>query len=364
VPLADGGSHSSTRRTAADASRWAANVRPSSLKHVASACKLLYTFKWVQGLEANRGNKVIDFCEIPGTDGELWELFARDFLQELGFYIVSPPDRGPDGKKDLIITEDLKGNLGNYKFRWLVSCKHFASSNRSVPESEEINIQERIDSYNADGFIGFYSTIPSSGLNTRLNSLREGGRIKDYKIFDGRLIENYLIRTGFSDIVMRYFPESYKSIKPLHLVLDEYIPLKCDSCEKDILELLYQETYSANLIFVQKDEFVNQKHIRHVHHVYCCCKGDCDERLTRIYERPQEDLITNWIDIGDLAIPIMYIRWIMTYTHNLREGTYIYNNRSFNRLQEILIALSQKVLRESTGQERERVNESLDFSIW
>jgi hypothetical protein len=307
---------------------------------------------------------MINFTEIASNDGELWELFARDFLQELGFYIVSSPDRGPDGGKDLIITEELKGNLGNYKFRWLVSCKHFASSNRSVQETDEINIQERVDSYNADGFIGFYSTISSSGLNARLNGLRENGKIKDYRIFDRQLIENHLIRIGFSDLVMRYFPESYKTIRPLHVVLDEYIPLKCDACDKDILESLYRESYTANLIFVESDEWVDNKHVRHVHRVYCCCKEGCDERLTAMYERPQENFITHWKDVSDLVIPIMYIRWLMTCMHTLREDTYIYHNNSFQRLQEIIVALSQKVLRESTEQEKARVNDEIWDSIW
>ena len=53
---------------------------------------------------------MIDFKEIH-QDGEVWELFSRDFLTEIGFYVESSVDRGPDGKKDLIISEQLKGNL-------------------------------------------------------------------------------------------------------------------------------------------------------------------------------------------------------------------------------------------------------------
>jgi hypothetical protein len=47
---------------------------------------------------------MIDFKEL-GQSGEIWELFARDFFMELGFSVVSTPDRGPDGGKDLIISE-------------------------------------------------------------------------------------------------------------------------------------------------------------------------------------------------------------------------------------------------------------------
>ncbi|KAA6307450.1 hypothetical protein EZS27_040879 [termite gut metagenome] len=171
---------------------------------------------------------MIDFKEI-NKDGETWELFARDFLTEMGFYVESSVDRGPDGKKDLIVSEQLKGNLNNYKFKWLVSCKHFANRNsvNSVREEDEPNILERVKSFKCDGFIGFYSTVPSSGLNTRLTQLKNNGDIKDCRVFDYKLIENYLITIGYSELLMRYFPSSYKTIKPLHLVFNQYLPLEC-----------------------------------------------------------------------------------------------------------------------------------------
>ena len=48
---------------------------------------------------------MIDFKEIS-SDGETWELFSRDFLEEMGFFIETPPDRGADGGKDMLITEE------------------------------------------------------------------------------------------------------------------------------------------------------------------------------------------------------------------------------------------------------------------
>jgi hypothetical protein len=148
---------------------------------------------------------MIDFQEIQ--NGETWELFARDFLTELGFYIESSPDRGSDAGKDLIVSEELKGNLGLCKFRWLVSCKNNAVSGKSVNEEDEKNILERIESFEADGFIGVYSTLPSSALNTRLNKLRDNLKVKDFRIFDYKLIENHLIRVGYSTLLLRYFPQ-------------------------------------------------------------------------------------------------------------------------------------------------------------
>lgn len=165
---------------------------------------------------------MIDFKEIP--NGEIWELFARDFLTQLGFFIESSPDRGSDAGKDIFVSEELTGTLGRYRLRWLVSCKHNAVSGKAVNEADERNILERIESFGAQAFIGFYSTIPSSALNSRLKQLRDGGKIKDYRIFDHKLIESHLIQIGYSMLLMRYLPQSYKTVKPLHLIVSDYVP--------------------------------------------------------------------------------------------------------------------------------------------
>lgn len=292
---------------------------------------------------------MIDFKEI-NSNGEEWELFCRDFLQHLGFYIESTVDRGPDGKKDLIVSEQLKGNIGNYRFKWLVSCKHFANRNssNSVKEEDEPNILERVESFGCDGFIGFYSTIASSGLNTRLDQLKDGGKIKDVRVFDYKLVENYLIRVGYSDLLMRYFPQSYKNIKPLHLVTDEYIPLNCKTCEKDILIEMFNDQYHAN--FVQVLKYTNGK--EHIYDVYWACKGQCDD--LRNYSLPN-GFHTNWQDIGDIIIPTKYIQWILATINQITSGTTIYETKALEKEKEFIIAVSQKVMREMTQEEKDRI---------
>lgn len=57
---------------------------------------------------------MVDLKELD-QNGEKWELFARDVLQEFGYYVESTVDRCPDGKKYLIVSEQLKRSLGNYK---------------------------------------------------------------------------------------------------------------------------------------------------------------------------------------------------------------------------------------------------------
>ena len=85
---------------------------------------------------------LLDFREIPqanvgGGLQDTFELFTRDFLAYLGYRIVQDPDRGADGKKDLIVDEIIKGITSEYTIRWLVSCKHYAHSGAAVKDSDE-----------------------------------------------------------------------------------------------------------------------------------------------------------------------------------------------------------------------------------
>ncbi|MBI5016840.1 MAG: restriction endonuclease [Deltaproteobacteria bacterium] len=294
----------------------------------------------------------MDFTEIR-YDSDDWELFARDFLSELGFTIESPPDRGPDQGKDLLALESVVGKLHSYTFRWLVSCKHFAQSGKAVNESkDEPNILERMRAFRADGFLGFYSTLPSSGLNTRLCALRSGGDIRDYQIFDHRLIEEHLLRLGFSRILCRYFPKSSKTIRPLHKLISEYLPIACDVCGKDLLEALYRENYKGLVAQVHIPD--EQPGIERVEEIYFACKGKCDKQLQKLYWQKYKTSC-GWKDLSDLAMPTEFLRWIMATLNRLRSGEYRYTDSAFDKEKHLILALSQKVFREMTERERERV---------
>jgi len=292
---------------------------------------------------------MINLNEI--VNGEDWELFARDFLVEMGFYVESSPDRGADGGKDLLITEELKGQLDKYRFRWLVSCKNYATSNKSVTESDEQNILERIKHFKADGFIGFYSTIVSSALHNRLQSLKENREIKDFKIFDGKLIESQLISIGFSEILQRYLPDSYKEVKPLQNVLETYTPINCEYCGKDLLFSMFEENYSANLIVVNE----RKDGKNHIEKIYCACKGKCDRILEDKYSKTGK--LASWNDLSDLIIPEEFLRYLMAVLNRIKDGDDIYTNEAFEQQKEFIIALSQKVFRATTKSEKQRSND-------
>lgn len=294
---------------------------------------------------------MINFTEIK--TGEDWELFSRDFFTILEYYIEQQPNRGADGGKDFIILENIKGKLNSYSFRWLVSCKHFSKSGKSVNENDdEKNILERVKSFKADGFIGFYSTIASSGLHTRLQQLKDGNEIKDFRIFDNKIIESNLLNMGYSQLIMRYLPEAYKKIKPIHLMDDEYIPLKCDHCGKDLLTALYSEDEKA--LIARASKLKKEKHI--VHDIYFACKGKCDRNLDEEC-RSKYDTITSWEDITDLARPNFFLFNIMSLINRLNDQNYIYTEKAFKKEKKMIMAIAQKVFREATDFDKTRFNE-------
>lgn len=162
----------------------------------------------------------LDFKEIPQANGkeapDTFELFARDFLDQIGYEVVIDPSRGPDGGRDLIVRETRKGIGGKTTLHWLVSCKHFAHSNKSVGAEDELEVQARVTQHNCQGFIGFYSTLPSTALSTRLETFRS---LFEIQTFDREKIEaNLLSSPQFSSLIERYFPISFRAGR-----LDDYV---------------------------------------------------------------------------------------------------------------------------------------------
>jgi len=96
----------------------------------------------------------------------------------IGYTTVEGPSRGPDGGKDLIVSESRKGVGGETRIRWLVSCKHKAVSKKAVGVGDEPSILERVKSKRCQGFMGFYSTLPSSGLASRICELGKEIEVK------------------------------------------------------------------------------------------------------------------------------------------------------------------------------------------
>lgn len=301
---------------------------------------------------------MIDYKEM-NDDGEQWELFARDFFEALGYTIDNPPDRGADGGKDLLISESIKGRFSSYTFKWLVSCKNFIQSSKSVSERDEINIQERCDGFRADGFIGFYSTIASSGLNQRLTQLKSNNKIKDYKIFDGKYIENVLVSHGLSKLMLRYFPESYKKTRPLHKITSKFLSLNCECCGRDLFEDVEKGIENSLLAEVYRTD--GEK--THIEDFYVACKGSCDHLLEK--KARQQGFGTGWRDLTDLASPLNYLHYTMSLINQLHnKDEYSFSDKALKKEKHVLMAMGQKVFHEVTDEERKSFSEMIKLGIY
>lgn len=182
---------------------------------------------------------IIDFTDIaPSNKGgkyqDLFEQFACAFLEAKGYEIIQRPDRGPDGKKDLLVKEIRKGFNGTSEIMWLVSCKHNAHSNKSVNDIDEPDISDRVKKFNCDGFIGFYSTIPSSGLSNKLHSLKDNNKQFDYIIYDGARISSELLTMKLCAVIIaNFFPNSYEKYRQLNI--HNRIPQRTYNLEMDLV---------------------------------------------------------------------------------------------------------------------------------
>jgi len=312
---------------------------------------------------------VLNFKEIPrangsGGDQDTFELFAREYLEIIGLELESGPNRGPDGGKDMLFIETQQGMFSSSKIRWLVSCKHFAHSGDSVSPRDEDNIIDRMGQFNAEGFLGFYSTIISSGLSDRLDSFKDRYKIK---ILDGTSLERELLKKENWELIKRFFPVSSekwmnKNQSPT-ILFDKYEPLNCQVCGKDLLATEEGQKHPSGIIaFTSPIEQIESDQTRDIiHHVYAACKGKCDHYLEQVYLK--QGLLTGWVDIEDLSIPQEYLRWVMAILNNLKDGDQYLNN-SFSDLKQMIIKLGQNVLRVSTKQEIDRFKQLSRFPIF
>lgn len=295
---------------------------------------------------------VLDFKEIPEAHKssglqDTFELFARDVLSFMGYIIITEPDRGADGGVDLIIEEKRIGVGGETIIRWLVSCKHNAFSGKSVSPTVESNISDRIETHKCDGFIGFYSTLPSSGLSTNLEGMKNKFH---YQIFDKEKIEKKLLHSSEGlQIAERYFPKSLSEWKtehpkPAKLFIDNP-SLKCKVCNKELLTNDYR-----NLISVWKKTDDNGG--EYIEHMFWTCKGYCDDQISSTIDA---ELINGWEDISDVMIPTTFIRWIMSTLNEHRNGV-VYSDEAFESLKEFILQVFPHISRELTTNEKERLS--------
>jgi len=300
---------------------------------------------------------VLNYKEIPEAHKasglqDTFELFARDFLSFMGYKIITDPDRGADGGVDLIIEEKRTGIGGETNIRWLVSCKHKAFSGNSVSSTDDTNIRDRVEANDCQGFIGFYSTLASSGLSRIL----EGMKSKiEYQIFDKEKIESQLLHSAKGlEIVERYFPISLsqwrtENPQPAKLFIDKP-SLKCKVCNK---ELFKQEDNGIITIWKRK-RIDYEKDSEYIEYIFWTCRGHCDNTLANYMRAKNPNLIDGWEDVSDVMMPTIFIKWIMSVLNEHRNKV-IYSDDAFENLKKFILQVFPYISRHLTSKEKEHI---------
>ncbi|CAG9273081.1 restriction endonuclease [Burkholderia cepacia] len=148
---------------------------------------------------------MLDFKELA-QDGQDFELLIREILFREGFH-VAWSGRGADGGRDLVCTENRQTILGAETKKWLVQCKHFAHSERSVGVADLDDIITSAAQHKCSGYLLACSTFPSSGVVQRLEGIVANPEMRlSTNYWDAVQIERLLATPRMWRIAQRFFP--------------------------------------------------------------------------------------------------------------------------------------------------------------
>jgi len=153
---------------------------------------------------------MLDFKELP-DDGIKFEQLVRELLVISG-HDVQWTGVGPDGGKDLVLTEHLKGPFSDYDRKWLISCKHKANSGGSVNTSDLGDFSADCATVDAEGFLIVCSTHLSAPAIRRLEEVSKSKNILT-KNWDCIELEKQLMQPGPFGLISIFFPISARQFQ-------------------------------------------------------------------------------------------------------------------------------------------------------
>ena len=54
-------------------------------------------------------------------------------------------------------------------------------------------------------------------------------------------------------------------------------------------------------------------------------------------------------------IPLVFMQWVITAMNSLRNGSLVFSDKAYNKFTELTFAIAQLVVRETSGEEMERI---------
>jgi hypothetical protein len=158
----------------------------------------------------------VDFTQI---DPEEFELLCEDLLQAMGFAVEAKVARGPDLGKDIIATETVTSRAGfSETHRYLVECKHYARSGKSVQEQDISDPIRRMGTHNCDRYILVTSTVPAEKTRVQLASIPN--IVPHYRATTWSKGDLARLLDRHPDVRERYFPSEPEPPTPAGALAD------------------------------------------------------------------------------------------------------------------------------------------------
>lgn len=146
----------------------------------------------------------IDFRELleHGPQGEGLELLFQQIAESEGM-VCSQASRGPDGGRDFIIS----GLDGDFQKSWLVSCKDYSHSRKSVPDSDLLTLPNECLIHKVDRFLLVTTTLPSSRAEQVLRAHASKGILT--RVWNRGHLITLLLKPNNHLIFQAFLPVSY-----------------------------------------------------------------------------------------------------------------------------------------------------------
>jgi len=149
---------------------------------------------------------------------------------------IESPGRGQDKGIDLKIITRIFDGICYFERLWIVQCKHFAKSNKSVSESDldkSCRFKNVVDKTNADGYLLICSTRPSSSLKETFDDLTKINDKIKYIVWGENEVKNLIIK--MPTIIKKYFLKYHYYIENLKKIYPKKV-LK-NNCSKKLHSL-------------------------------------------------------------------------------------------------------------------------------
>lgn len=134
---------------------------------------------------------------------------------------ILPSGRGSDQGRDMIVTTVVNDGIHIRQFKWVVQCKHYAKSGKSVqPGDLQSNgaLPDVVTCHQSNGYLLVCSTVPSTNLQNLFEHLTEQNNNPYYFIVwdEARVCEEL---NRHLDVMKQFFPEYYRRYyqKPIEI---------------------------------------------------------------------------------------------------------------------------------------------------